>query len=188
MAGTRVQVIGWQARRLLDAVSPLVWATAGLALVEVLFYIGSIVPLAQRQAALLDDALHHRSSKGAVASTRAPPHVLATDMAAFFQALPRKTQAAKMARRLNEIAEDTGIWIDQIDYRPVPDNDGNLVLYQITLPTKGAYPDLRQFLARAIRDIPGLAVEGVTFQRQRVAEAELDAQFKLTLYMSASNK
>ena len=171
-------------RRLIDTVSPLVWFAAGLALAEILFYFGSLVPLQKHEAALLDDALRHRQSKSDAAHSKPAPHVLASDMATFYKTLPRTTDASRMLRHMHEIADEAGTWIDQAEYRPVRDNDAKLVLYQITLPAKGTYPELRQFLARAIRDLPGLAVEGVSFQRQRVGEAELEAQIKLTLFMS----
>jgi len=184
MAGSRLQVVGWRARRLVDVVNPLVWLAAGLTLVEVLFYFGLLAPLHRHEAALLDDALRHRQSKTDREHEKPAPHLLATDMTTFYKTLPRTTDASRMLRQLHEIADEAGAWIDQADYRPFRDNDSKLVLYEITLPAKGTYPELRQFLARAIRELPGLAVEGVAFHRQRVDEAELDAQIKLTLFMS----
>ena len=60
--------------------------------------------------------------------------------------------------------------------------------YQIVLPVKGSYLQVRRFLAQAMRDTPGLALEGISFQRQEGDAPVLEAQLRLTVYLRACEK
>jgi len=92
-----------------------------------------------------------------------------------------------MLRRLHLNAEDQGLVLLQAEYRPVPDSEGKLVRYQILLPAKGTYPEIRRFLSQASRELPGLAIDGINFQRQQIGDAVLEAQIKLTLFLSTQS-
>jgi hypothetical protein len=75
--------------------------------------------------------------------------------------------------------------LDQAEYRPLPDPEGRLTRYQILLPAKGTYPEVRRFLVQAGSEIPGLAVDGISFQRQQIGDSALEAQIKLTLFLGS---
>ena len=88
-------------------------------------------------------------------------------------ALARVFQAAA-AQELN---------LDQGDYRLERDRYSKLQRYEIELPVKGTYPQLRHFLAKTLADVPSLALDSVSFNRQKIDDAALDARVKMTLYM-----
>ena len=90
-----------------------------------------------------------------------------------------------MLRKLHRAARDQGLTLDQAEYRPLSEPEGNLTRYQIVLPAKGTYPEVRRFLVQAAGDVPGLAVDGVSFQRQQIGDAAVEAQIKLTLFLGA---
>ncbi|MEO8004537.1 MAG: hypothetical protein ABI771_06500, partial [Betaproteobacteria bacterium] len=105
------------------------------------------------------------------------------ELSVFYRALARPIDAPDLLRRLHRVARDQGLILDQADYRPLPDPEGGLTRYQIVLPAKGTYPEVRRFLLRASGDVPGLAIDSVMFQRQQIGDARVDAQIKLTLFL-----
>jgi hypothetical protein len=85
--------------------------------------------------------------------------------------------------RLHNAASAQGIALDQGEYRLSKDSNGKLLRYQITLPVQGAYPDIRKFVARALRELPAASLDQISFERARIGENRIDAQVRLTLYM-----
>jgi hypothetical protein len=83
---------------------------------------------------------------------------------------------------LHAYARAAGLNFERGEYRPVTDGTADLVGYQITLPVRGSYPQVRRFLDRAMRHTPGLALDGITFQREDAGKA-LEAQLRFTLFL-----
>jgi hypothetical protein len=85
--------------------------------------------------------------------------------------------------RLHNAASAQGIALDQGEYRLSKDRDGGLLRYQIALPVHGAYPSIRKFVARALRELPSAALDQISFERAKIGENYIDAQVRLTLYL-----
>jgi hypothetical protein len=98
----------------------------------------------------------------------------------FFDNGPRLPDALA---RLHNAASAYGIALDQGEYRLSTDSNGRLLRYQITLPVQGAYPNIRKFVARALRELPSAALDQISFERAQIGENRIDAQVRLTLYM-----
>lgn len=86
--------------------------------------------------------------------------------------------------RLFAAAAHAGLQLDQGEYRLQTDPAAGLTRYQITLPVEGSWPALREFLGQALNGDPALALEGITLNRPRVEERELQGVLRLTLYLS----
>jgi hypothetical protein len=85
--------------------------------------------------------------------------------------------------RLHNAASAYGIALDQGEYRLSQDGGGRLLRYQITLPVQGPYPNVRKFVARALRELPAASLDQMSFERARIGEHRIDARITLTLYM-----
>jgi len=85
--------------------------------------------------------------------------------------------------RVYQAAVEQKLALDQGEYHLERDKYSKLQRYEIELPLKGTYPQLRHFLAKALADVPILALDGVSFNRQKIDDAALDARVKMTLYM-----
>jgi Tfp pilus assembly protein PilO len=105
----------------------------------------------------------------------------------FYSALARPADAADLLRRMHRAAREQGLTLDQANYRPVADTEGKFTRYQILLPAKGSYPEIRRFLVQVSADMPGLAVDSVNFQRQQVGDTQVDAQIRLTLFLGTQS-
>jgi hypothetical protein len=73
--------------------------------------------------------------------------------------------------------------LEQGDYRLASAKGDKLERYQITLPVKGSYPQIRKFIGRLLADLPAASLDGVSFLRQKIGDTQVESQLKLTLYL-----
>ena len=185
MDGKTLRLVTWRLRRWMHALTLPGMVALGLLACESVFYFSAIVPVLDARTKLRDEVMHlHRESAQAPDHAHARPDPRA-ELAQFYAALARPASAPDMLRKLHRVARDQGLTLDQAEYRPLPDPEGKLTRYQILLPAKGTYPEVRRFLLQAGGEVPGLAVDGVNFQRQQIGDAAVEAQIKLTLFLGA---
>jgi Tfp pilus assembly protein PilO len=159
---------------------------AGLALIlfAALFY-WMLVPSAQARLAELRQAtatLHERLQRAAgsfddAAST--PEEQLGN----FYGAFPAIETAPDLLGKIYRAAERRGLTLMQGEYRAKPERSGLLTRYQIMLPVSGPYLQVREFLAEVLRQIPFIALDNVSFQREKIGETIVEARINLTLYL-----
>ena len=63
------------------------------------------------------------------------------------------------------------------------DRNWKLTRYQLTLPVKGSYRQIRGFIAQVLTDVPASALEEIGFRRDTVGTDRIDARLRLTLYL-----
>ena len=55
--------------------------------------------------------------------------------------------------------------------------------FQMVLPVKGEYRQIRRFLAALPAEIPIIALEDVQFSRQNVGDSTVEARIRMALYL-----
>ena len=76
--------------------------------------------------------------------------------------------------------------LEQGEYRLSLDKTGKLARYQITLPVKGSYLQIRQFVDQSLIDVPVAELDDINFKREAIGAAQLEARIKFTLYVGAN--
>lgn len=76
--------------------------------------------------------------------------------------------------------------LEQGEYRLSSDKTGRLARYQVTLPVKGSYLQIRQFVDQALIDVPVAALDDINFKREAIGATQLEARIKFTLYGGAN--
>jgi hypothetical protein len=156
----------------------------GLLAFEAGFYFITVAPMLEARDALRARvfAQHLPATQNSQSTAvNADPRL---DLAKFYATLGRPSNVPDLLRRLHADAKNHGLLLQQAEYRPVPNPVAKVLRYQILLPAKGTYPEIRMFLAQASRDLPGLAIDGLNFQRQQIGDGVVDAQIKLSLFLS----
>ena len=179
-------MIIWRLRR---AARNLDWSALAGALLAVFaagLYLSAVRPLEARTQGLRERVIESESRAGAP-DGNAEPAGPALQLAAFYEQLADVHQAPEVVRQLHAHAEKAGLALERGEYRPLTDASAKLVRYQIVLPVKGGYPQVRRFLAGAMQDIPGLALDGISFQRDNDASAQLEAQLRFTIFLRMSS-
>lgn len=103
----------------------------------------------------------------------------------FSEALPASTAQHRtdVIAKLQSAAVAEGLTPEEMSFQLSEPTDQPFVGLEMVLPVNGRYVQLRRFVSRALSEQPALALEGVTFNRQLVSDATLEAQFRFILYL-----
>jgi Tfp pilus assembly protein PilO len=179
----RAELTLWRVRRALRSMG---WPAIGglaLAVFAAGLYLSSALPLQAQVEELHARVRQLEERVGSVPARSAQLQDPDAQLTAFYEGLPRARQAPEVVRRLHSSARQSGLVLERGDYRPLPDPSGKLLRYQIQLPVRGDYPQVKAFLARALQT-PGLALDGIGFQREENSQA-LEAQLRFTVFLRA---
>ena len=80
-----------------------------------------------------------------------------------------------------------GLVLETGEYRLQHPPGARLARYELELPLKGTYPQLRAFLADVLKKIPAAAVDDVVIRRETVASPQLDAKVRLFVYLGGGS-
>ena len=142
------------------------------------FYFSALRP-AEREL----DAKRAASERSRV---RGPVRPIALDSRAdqlerFYTLFPPLERLGGELERLYGLARGSGLELLQGEYR-VEKRPAGLVAYRITLPVRGSYSQVRSFAGAVLTKMPIASIDGLRFERKKSADAQLDAQLKLTVY------
>lgn len=107
----------------------------------------------------------------------------AEQLAEFYRIFPNEKNLLPWLEKVFAIAQHEGIRLDQGEYRVTRDRVGRLVRFQMTLPVRSSYPQIRNFLNSLRAEIPIAAMEHLQFERQKVNDPDVEAKIKLALYV-----
>jgi Tfp pilus assembly protein PilO len=144
------------------------------------FYISVVGPqqaklaeLHQEIAELRAEAAHPQEEQ------RNPTEVLG----AFYENFPGSTRLPAALAVVFEAAKAQGLALDQGEYKVATSHVGRLVQYQITLPVRGSYPQIRRFIDAAMARQPALSLQSIHFERQKVEDPGVQAKIKLVMFL-----
>ena len=101
----------------------------------------------------------------------------------FYRLFPNEKELPARLGRIFAAAQEQGLVLEQGEYKTSRDKSGRLTRYEITLPVKGEYPQIRRFLINLSNDVPVVGLMHVQFERQKIATALIDAKIKLAIYL-----
>jgi hypothetical protein len=101
-----------------------------------------------------------------------------------YAALSSREDVTRWIERIYDLAAAEGIALARGEYALAPIADTRLVRYRILLPVKGDYPRIRRFVASAQGAVPGLGLEDLSLRRQGIAEGQVEALIRFSLYLA----
>ena len=176
------QALIWRARRLARSLD---WFSLGgivLVVLSLALYFYTVRPLDKR-VAMLENRVAEANPSAASRPKATAPASPKEQLAIFYERLADARQAPEIAGRLHRYARSAGLTLERGEYRPQVDASGRFVRYQIVLPVNGTYRQIRSFIADAMRDMPGLALDGIDFKREGADLAALQAQLRFTAFL-----
>ena len=102
----------------------------------------------------------------------------------FYDALGEKRYAEQQVKTLFGLAAKSKLLLTQGEYKSAYERNARLHTYQVTLPVKGSYADVWQFGLMALRVIPFASLDEISFKRDSIGEAQVEARLRLTLYLA----
>jgi hypothetical protein len=154
----------------------------GVLLACAAFYVSAVRPAevelnAQRLAA---DRLRTRNLLQTV-----PTNDPASELRRFYGLFPVVSRLPDELERLYGLAHGASLELPQAEYRMEP-QAGGLIPYRVTLPVRGTYAQIREFMSGVLQSMPIASIDALRFERKKVGETRLDAQLRLTIYLQAS--
>ena len=173
----------WTANRLMPLLGWPGILAVGLLVMCLPFYFSTIRPMQMNLEALQLDlnTSRDRSLNHAVVD-----HSLDTpgeQLAEFYKFFPAEKTSPHWLGLMVEIADKKGLALNHGEYAVVRDSVGQLRRFKITLPVQGTYPQIRQYLATLIAEVPSMSLENVQFERKDISDTDLQAKIKLVLYL-----
>jgi type II secretion system (T2SS) protein M len=104
------------------------------------------------------------------------------DLRRFYSLFPPSQELPNEVERLHRLARGAGLELAQGEYRLERRAIG-VWAYRITLPVRGSYLQLREFLGALLKDMPIASLDALRFERKKAAEAQLQAQLRITLHV-----
>ena len=114
---------------------------------------------------------------------KSAPVLANENLALFYATLGEKRYAEQQVRTLFGLAAKSGLTLAQGEYKSAYERNGRLHTYQVTLPVKGSYGAIWQFGMLALRAIPFASLDEISFKRETIGEASVEARLRLTLYL-----
>jgi type VI protein secretion system component VasK len=176
----RLRLVLLRANPLVAAAGILVFVMAG----ALAWTLHAVWAMERAQEARAAQAKQKAQVATAPASAPAPVPPQAPDnLAAFYGALGVRGSAEQQVKTLFGLAARSGLVLRQGEYKPGYDRNAKVYTYQVNLPVKGSYAAIWQFAMAALRTIPFASLDEITFHRDAIGDATVDARLKLTLYL-----
>ncbi len=102
---------------------------------------------------------------------------------AFYGGFPAVADIPAGLGRLVKLAAADGLALEQGQYRLAAEAAGPLLRYEMKLPVRGTYRQVRRFVEAALVDAPYLALDRIEFRREAVGDAALEASVEFSLYV-----
>lgn len=150
----------------------------GVLLACLAFYFSALRP-AQRE--LSAEQLASQRARPASPVMPAVERGQAGNLHRFYRLFPPLARLPDELERLYGLARAAQLDLLRGDYRLDP-GDGPLRAYRVSLPLRGTYPRIRQFLRATLASMPIASIDALRFERERAGEPQLRAQLQLTLY------
>jgi hypothetical protein len=116
----------------------------------------------------------------------APPVVPQRQLDDFRNKLPAQPQATVAIDRIYALAAQEHITLARGEYALGVDPKTHLARYQILLPVRGSYPQLRRFVHALLGQLPAVVVEDLELQRKKIGDTDLNGRIRMTLFLSRS--
>jgi len=167
----------WTMARLLRLLGRPGVLAVGLLVIIPPFYFSAVVPAQEHLDAMRRNAL--ALDEQARAGKK--------QLAAFYRVFPEERNSPQLLEKLAALAVKNGLSLNEGEYKAMPDKGGRLLRFQMVLPVKGEYRQIRAFLTELSAEIPALALENVQFSRREVADAAVEARIRLALYLEQTS-
>lgn len=168
-----------QLRRVLETLGAAGVLGLGVLLFCVPFYLTAVAPAereieAQRAAAA---RLMSRSPDQPVTGSAGP----AADLWRFQSLFPPVERLPDELETLYALARNAKLELRQGEYRMEARGPG-LAAYRVTLPIRGAYPQIREFIGAILGQAPIVSVDALRFERKKAGDAQIDAQVRVSIH------
>jgi hypothetical protein len=103
---------------------------------------------------------------------------------AFYDFFPPIDSSPFWIRELVSIAKKQNVELSSSEYRLVNENDARLARYEMILPIRGSYAQVRAFIADALKTVPAMAISTIAIKREAVTSEKLEVRLEINLFLN----
>ena len=172
----------WHARRTFEGLGR--HGTAGLLLFAIGVVLAAIaVPVQRQKLDALQTELGTLRARHLLAGRALTKPAREEQLADFYRYFPALETLPDWLARIYEAAQRNGVALEVGDYRMTQEGSSRLARYQVTLPVRGKYGQIRAFIADVLNTVPAAALEEVGFKRDNIAVPTLEARLRFAVYL-----
>ena len=186
---TSLRIARWHMRRWMARMTWSWLAAGGLLAFGAGFYLSMLGPV-------LDDldAMDHRllvlreeARSAEHAGTKLTQLATPGQLVAFYKYFPSERSIPDWIEKISAAAAKNKLNLRQGEYQVIRDKNSKLLLYQMMLPVKGTYPNLRGFIDEVLTEVPIASLDNVKFERQKIGDDALVSTVMLTLHLESES-
>jgi hypothetical protein len=99
--------------------------------------------------------------------------------------LPSRNDLPQIMGQIVTVATASGLALDRGSYEFTPTESGEVSRYRLTLPVRGNYPQVRQFIENTLAAVPAAALEGMRIERSEVSNQVIAADLQFAVLVGS---
>ncbi len=103
----------------------------------------------------------------------------------FYASLPTVPSALQAIEVIHRTAASRQVRLLTGEYRLARDGNPQLQRYQITLPARATYPQVRAWVSELMNEVPNAALDELSFRRDEPGSDAVEVRLRLTLFLKA---
>jgi hypothetical protein len=186
---TSLKIARWHMRRWLGRMT-WPWLVGGALLAfGAGFYLSMVQPLHNEVESMKRKllALQEETRIADHTNAKLSQLVTPTQLVAFYKFFPSERSIPDWIEKISAAAARNKLNLRQGEYAVIRDKTSKLLLYQVMLPVKGTYPNLRGFIDDVLTEVPIASLDNVKFERQKIGEDALVSTVMLTLHLGSES-
>lgn len=145
------------------------------------FLILTLQPL-ENETTFMHSRLDAVNSKSAIKNRTYSLGNRQKELAQFFASLPNEKDVTDVLASIYASASATGVAFKQAEYKPET-QDNSHMSYGLAFPVQGEYARIRLFVASVLANNPAIALDYISFQRERINDTNVKAEIRFTLFL-----
>jgi Tfp pilus assembly protein PilO len=107
------------------------------------------------------------------------------DLATFFTMVPPRKSFARVVGEILEMAQNSGLTVSGVTYKPDPVASGGLIDYTLSFSVVGKYAGVKSYFADLQRFKEMVVINHFSLAGGRTTEEVVDLKLNLTVYLQA---
>jgi len=166
----------WYLVRLNDRVGWLGWLVLLLLIAIIMYGFYVLLPAQQHLDVLKLNPIKPVHTQQTVKKYQSPADL-------FFKGLPPVESVTSSIQTIFEAAEEQGIRIDEVIYKDKQKQGETALRYDMTFSVVAGYPDIKAFIIDALAELPWLALDQLTFDRDELDPNSVTTHLRFTMYV-----
>jgi len=108
-----------------------------------------------------------------------------TQLSNFYAFFPLTENVPELLSRINRSAGEHQLMLEKGEYKLARESNFRLARYQVTLPVRGDYGELRSFVNDVLQSVPSAALEELTLKRESADLPQLEGRVRFVLFLGA---